>query len=143
MTPQNIPSANHVARYCKPSQIGSSGAIRGEAFGLRKEKNEEYLSCNWLEYLKKPDRSAEIREVCRVLRNKKFTLKNNGRIAVLNVGEVILHVKEILSIPLSILHMGGKEDPSYSGIYGLKDETTAFAVQSEIASKITDTYSPG
>jgi hypothetical protein len=57
MKDQPIPDTDHVARYCKASTV-EDGEISAAAFMLRED--ERYLSVNWLEELKLPNRAAEI-----------------------------------------------------------------------------------
>ena len=44
-----LPDADHVSRYCKPSTV-QDGKVQPNAFFFR--DGEDYLSVNWLEYLK-------------------------------------------------------------------------------------------
>ena len=54
MTKSLIPGQDNMARYCRPHQVVNGLPIHS-AFLLRFKNNsaEEYLSANWIEYLKK------------------------------------------------------------------------------------------
>lgn len=86
MSPQRVPDSDHISRYCGGSHV-EDDEVSGVAFMLR--DNEDSLSVNWLEFLQLPDRQGEVREVCRVLRDKGRSLGPTSVIAVLNVGEVL------------------------------------------------------
>jgi hypothetical protein len=119
-----VPIENHISRYCSASRLTEEGQVTGTAFQLR--ETDEYLSVNWLEFLQQANRQDEIQEVRRVL-NSKLTLTANAKIAVLNVGDILNHVR-IMSPDtrnLSVLHEPIEDDsvvndPSHSGIYGFR-----------------------
>ena len=127
MKGQQIPDADHVARYCRASTV-EDGEISAAAFMLR--HGEEYLSVNWLEELKRPNRATQIR-VLRELYARKFNRVGAGaRIAILNVG--VLRTNVELKSPdrwlLPVLHEPIiPDDPSHAGIYEVPydDETIA------------------
>ena len=84
-----LPESDHVSRYCGRGTLSESGDVTGTSFLLGPD--DEYLSVNWLEFLKLDSRQAEIEEVRRVL-STKLTLGAAAKIAKLNVGEVISYV---------------------------------------------------
>jgi len=120
MKGDKIPDQNHIARYCKPTQV-SDGQIQATAFMLR--TGEESLSVNWLEFLNCSSRESEITEI-RNLYSSKLSVGVRAKIAVLNVGEV--RQKVLTESPdgrnLEVIHDPLIDDPSHSGIYNLKQD---------------------
>ncbi len=94
MRGEQIPDADHISRYCGGSHVKPDGKISGVAFQIKERfgQPEEYLSVNWLEYLGKDNRQAEILEIRNILNNKLQHIGSKARIAVLNVGELRDHV---------------------------------------------------
>ncbi len=125
-----VPDTDHISRYCGGSQEKPDGTMSGKAFRLRKRSGEpeRYLSVNWLEFLNRNDRSAELDEITRVL-SRKLTLGSRAKIAVLNVGETRDHVRRNSEDKrvLRVLHEPEAGDPSHSGIFnfGLEDKAIA------------------
>ncbi len=126
MKNQLIPDIDHVARYCRASTV-EDGEISAAAFMLR--QGEEYLSVNWLEELKRPDRATQIRGL-QELYARKLRVGAGARIAILNVGALRTNVE--LKSPdkrlLPVLHEPIiPDDPSHAGIYEVPydDETIA------------------
>jgi hypothetical protein len=117
---------DHVSRYCSPIHA-PDGNIQATAFMLRQV--DENLSVNWLEYFKCSSRESEIAELRKVYSAKNLIIKVNGKIAVLNVGEVRETV--LAGSPdgrkLEILHDPEENDPSHSGIYNLKHDDEMIA----------------
>ena len=130
-----VPDQDHICRYCSATKCTENGQVTGSAFQLR--PTEEFLSVNWLEFLRLNDRQKEIREVRKVLR---LTPGAKAKIAVLNVGETITYIRtrSPYSRELSILHEPEKDDPSHSGIYGLRYDDHLIA--DLIAEIIQETY---
>jgi len=125
MKGDKIPDQNHIARYCKPTQV-SDGQIQATAFMLR--IGEESLSVNWLEFLNCLSRESEITEI-RNIYSAKLSVGVHAKIAVLNVGEVC---KKVLTESqdkrnLEVIHNPEKDDPSHSGIYNLKQDDELIA----------------
>jgi len=127
-----IPDTNHVSHYCGGSHVKPDGSISGVAFRLRdlNGKIEEYLSVNWLEFLRKDDRKSEIDEIRKIFSIKLNRLGSKSKIAVLNVGKTRSHVKrnsEDRRI-LQVLHEPEKSiDESHSGIHGYRLEDIMIA----------------
>src|SRR3990167_699810 len=125
MKGDKIPDQNHIARYCKPTQV-SDGQIQATAFMLR--TGEESLSVNWLEFLNCSSRESEITEI-RNLYSSKLSVGASAKIAVLNVGEV--RQKVLTESPdgrnLVIIHYPLIDDPSHSGIDNLKQNDELIA----------------
>ncbi|MGR3175800.1 MAG: hypothetical protein ACUZ8N_14565 [Candidatus Scalindua sp.] len=116
---------NHIARLCLRKHV-ENDQIQATAFHLR--PSEDYLSVNWLEYLKCSNRDREIVEIQKVY-SAKLEIKPPAKIAVLNVGEVREKVRtgsqdernlEVLHEPLPDPSHPEIVDPSHSGIYNLK-----------------------
>ena len=74
-----LPDQDHVARYCKPSSIGTDGLPKVAAFELR--ERDSSLSVNWIEYFGR-DRQFSLQEIRQVIQ---ITLRPSGRFAVLGV----------------------------------------------------------
>ena len=137
MKGQVVPDSDHVARYCQASKI-EYGEIQATAFMLR--ESEEYLSVNWLENLKCPDRTSEIRALQDVYSRKFNRVGTTAQIAVLNVG--VLRNKIAYESPemrqLRVLHEPiMPDDPSHTGIYGFSsaDEIIAELIAQTILEK--------
>ncbi len=79
MSETPLSDQDHVARYCKPTAMGTDGLPKVSAFELREQDSS--LSVNWLEYFG-PDRAISIQQIRQVIR---ITLRPNGRFAVLGV----------------------------------------------------------
>ena len=105
-----IPHTDHVARYCPPSTV-EDGVPTSNSFRLR--ANEEYLSVNWIEHSGRHMPTA-VDTVRVAFQNKGYSLRRNGRFAVLNVGQIVSTVRAALS--LRVEHMPECDDPSHSGI---------------------------
>jgi hypothetical protein len=135
-----IPPQDHVSRYCSPICCTEGGQVTGVAF--RPRENDRYLSVNWLEILGLATRSKELEEVSRIFLAKGFELKSSGKMAVLNVREVVDYVTNNSPdrIKLHILHDPDGLDQSHSGIYGYRFDDHLIA--DLIAETVQDTYSP-
>lgn len=127
MKGDKIPDQDHVARYCKPTQV-SDGEIQATAFMVRSV--DKHLSVNWLECFKCDSRENEIAELRKIYSEKFKNIRPSAKIAILNVGEVCEKVLkessdrrriEILHDPTppTPFHTG---DPSHSGIYNLRND---------------------
>jgi hypothetical protein len=128
MKGETIPDQHHIARFCKPTQA-PNGQVQATAFMLR--PGEESLSVNWLEFLSTSSREAEIEEL-RNIYSRKLKVGTGARIAALNVGDMRAEV--LAESPdrrnLRVLHdpqYGTVNDPSHSGIHGLKPDDELIA----------------
>ena len=108
-----IPRDNHVARYCSPARCDGD-EIYEEAFLPR--ENERGVSVRWLECFS-GGREARIRRIRKDICAGNFTLKKDGRFAVLQVGAV----REIPAA-LDVEHVPEDGDPSHSEIRGWPDD---------------------
>jgi hypothetical protein len=132
MTNQPLPDDDHISRYCKPSTV-DDGIPMFTAFIPRQD--EDHLSVNWLEYFGETELNAAVERVREVFHSKGFTLRPNGRFAVLNVEAARTAVHEAVGRTLNIDHLPLSDDPSHSGILGYSSEDLAVAV--ELAALIT------
>jgi len=114
MKGDRLPPEDHIARYCGGSHISEDGHIAPTAFHLR--PGEEYVSVQWLEYLKQMDRFSEIREVRRIL-GERLKMGISARIAVLNCRELCTHVEQAADLSIRVLHEPALDDLSHSGIH--------------------------
>lgn len=117
MKGQIIPDSNHIGRYCSARTV-DNGEITAAAFMLR--KTELYLSVNWVEELKQPDRITEIREL-QDLYSRKLKVGSTARIAILNVGAFRNKVARESSDGrlLQVTHEPEFDDPTHAGIHGI------------------------
>ncbi len=123
---QDIPDEHHVARYCgRQKQIIEDGKVLGvqpQFFTLRAEKKppETYLSCDWMEFFSE-DRDEQLDGVCKALTGKMDKIGKTAKIAIMSVSSIKScgnkHSKKI-----KILQK--KKTSSYSGIYGLPQDSS-------------------
>ncbi len=116
MTGDELPNADHVVRYVKPSSVQRSIVNAAEFIG-----GINGISVNWLEFFQGETRDTQLSEVRQLIQ---LTIRPNGRFARLNVGAT----KECVSAAgryLSFLHdpqdsrPPHRADPSHSLIQGL------------------------
>lgn len=125
MKDEPVPQEDNISRYCGGSHI-QGGEIDGTAFRLRKGY-DEFLSTNWLEFLKLGRRHEEIREIRRVLAAK-MKVGSTAIIAVCNVGELLRHVEATTGgTVLEVTHQPEEIDPSHAGIFGYSFEEDLIA----------------
>ena len=130
MKGDDLPAADHIVRYVKPSMIEEDGTANGAEFRLRPHRPDESgVSVNWLEVFAS-DKAHQLAEVRRLFRPN---VKNRGRFAELNIGAVREKVAEVLET-LRIIHdpldsqNGYEEDPSHAEITGLPRGDTDLAM---------------
>lgn len=123
MSEASLPDQDHVARYCKPSAMGTDGLPKVAAFELR--ERDSSLSVNWLEYFGTA-REPAIQEIRQVIQ---ITLRPNGRFAVLGVAaakEAVIagggSSPDVFSSPHS-------NDPSHASISGYTIDDFDVAVE--------------
>ena len=121
-----LPTDDHLSRYCKPTAVGQDGLPMAAAFELG--PGEGHLSVNWLEYFGAPDPEAAVDRVRNAFHTKGYRLGRNGRFAVLNVGAVKTTVSETVERPVRIEHLPIEDDESHSGILGYTADDLAAAV---------------
>ena len=129
MKGDTIPDDHHITRLCLPKHVEDE-QIQATAFHLR--PIDDYLSVNWLEFLKCSSREREIDEI-RKTYMAKLDVRPRAKIAVLNVGTVRYKVLtesedyrnlQVLHNPLIDTEIN---DPSHSGIYNLKQDDEVIA----------------
>ena len=145
MKDEPVPDTDQISRYCRGGSLGD-GQVTGASFQLRTKEDgskEEYVSVNWLEFLGKKGRKAEIAEVRRVL-STKMTPGGTAKLAVLHVGDVREYVAN--NAPdrrmLRILHRPDEPpempDPSHSGIFDTESDEDM--IVELIAERVRETY---
>ena len=130
MTGVPVPNSDHVVHYCSPSNVDKEeGLPTARAFFPR--DHGKYLSVNWLEYLKKPDIDSAVACVRPVLA-KKIMLRSNGRLAVLNVGQVKSAARAAGNTALDFEHRPEPNDESHAVLTGYSsgDIAVGLALQS-------------
>lgn len=98
------------------------------------KEGEDYSSVNWVEYLAEPDMASAIQQIRQVLRKKGYTLRKNGRFAVLNVGDAKTAVEEGVHHSLRVEHLPLPNDQSHAGIF--MSNVDDFAVAAELAALV-------
>ena len=111
-----IDDEDHIARYCKPTSIGSNGLPLASAF--EPKMNHNHLSVNWLEYFNRPDLDQAVDCVRQAFRDKEYGTSANGKFAVLRVGEVKTAISRLSSRPARVEHLPEGNDQSHSGVFG-------------------------
>jgi hypothetical protein len=121
MKGDDLPAADHIVRYIKPSMIEEDGTANGADFRLRPNRPDETgVSVNWLEAFD-ADKRQQLVEVRRLFR---MDVRKTGRFAELNIGSVTEAVAGELAT-LRVVHdpldaEGDFEaDPSHAEITGL------------------------
>lgn len=134
MSGVEIDEEHHISRYCKPSSI-SNGLPLASAFALKEQ--DEHLSVNWLEYFREPDLTQAIDCVRRAFLDKDYTIRPNGRFAVLRVGEVKAAISDLSPRPARIEHLPEEDDPSHCGVFGYtaSDELIALEITRLVCAK--------
>ena len=122
---RTLADSQHVARYCRPRDIGSDSTPIPTAFRLR--PGEEYLSTNWLEHFHDSERSTQIDGVRRSLSGKGFRFSRSAAFAVLNVGSATTQCGDALNVDIQFVVLGESHDPSHTGIYGYVAQNAAVA----------------
>lgn len=125
MKGDNIPPTDHVAHYCYGKMIDGDQIL---AAGFLPRPGEDFLSVNWLEWLRCPDRSSEINEIRRRYAAN-FSLRKKDKIALLNVGTTCLKVATESADRrcLKATHEPELTDDSHSGLWGYTYNDTMIA----------------
>jgi len=116
----NIPDDNHIARRCpRDKQLIVEGEFKGinpSFFELRLYKQEDYLSCNWLEFFT-GNFQVNLKEVKETILSKLTKpVEKIDKVIVMNVG-IIKKIGKAQGLSIRVLHEN-KKDPSYSAIRG-------------------------
>jgi hypothetical protein len=120
--PQTIPDEHHLSRHAGFRSIISlpNGSRIVSSHLFRLKEGEEYISVDWLEYFQ-----CDYRERLDRIRN---ALEARYRIVGVKSGLAIVNIHEIKIAgrnnqrELSVMTTGDQNDPSHSGIYGLRFE---------------------
>jgi hypothetical protein len=119
----DVPNSDHVARYCNPQRVirdPITKAITGlfpQAFELRQEIKETYLSTHWMESFAAVV-DTQFKKVVAALRKKHPNVRPLGAFARLNAGRV-LQAGAARNLSIRIRDRSSSNDPGYSGIYGM------------------------
>lgn len=122
---RDVPKTDHVARYCNPQRVirnPQTKAVEGvwpEAFALRVEVQETYISTHWMERFSE-DVDAQFGAVVRALRKKFVTygVKRRAAIARVNAG-LVVEAGSLRGHAIRIRDRSTAHDPGYCGIYGV------------------------
>lgn len=120
---EDVPNTDHVARYCNPQRVirdPNTHAITGvfpQAFALRPEIKESYLSTHWMESFA-VDIDAQFQAVVAALRDKLVKVRPEAAVARLNVGCVVQE-GAMRELSIRIRDRSNQNNPGYSGIYGM------------------------
>lgn len=136
MTGDDLPNADHIARYCPPRQI-ADGLPLTSAFVLRAQ--DSHLSVNWLEFFDAPNLTDAVDEM-RAAFGAAFDLRPNGRFAVLNVRNAKLVARAQLRRSVRIQHLPTDDNPAHSGIAGYSATDTGVAVGLAYLASAGDIY---
>lgn len=121
MEGENIPNTDHVSRLCFRKFIDGD-SIEASAFFPRPGV-DEYLSVDWLEFLKCQNRDEEIIRLREVL-STRLKLRRKEKIAILNVGQMCGNVEANTrdNRKLEVKHEPRKNDDPHSGIYNVIED---------------------
>ena len=120
-----LPDQDHVTRYCSPMRV-ENGLPLAVAFEPREQ--DQFLSVNWLEYWGELDLDASLDQVRKELQ-RDLQVKNEGRLAVLNVSEVKLAIEQVTRRPSSITHQPTTTMESHAGVFGFARSDFEVAVE--------------
>jgi hypothetical protein len=116
----DVPDADHVARYCGNQSVERDPktklilGVYPQAFSLRVQRNEQYLSIYWMEYFSDTI-DTQFQGAVAALRNKPFTLSNAGAFARLNAKRVRA-AGTTRGHMLRIRDRSSSKDPGYASI---------------------------
>jgi len=125
-----IPESDHVGIHCQPLQM-LDGEPEPSLFEPRLDNSETYLSCAWLEFAELPNRPEQIKEVCRQMVQCPWsrTLRKSHKLALLNVGESKIRIRQIVESDLEFLHHPVTGYESHSGIHGIEAEMDSISME--------------
>ena len=143
MNSTDLPDSGHVVRYARPTAVREDGRVDGSAFRLR--GGDTGLSVNWLECFAPLTRPQQLDEVRRLSR---IEMRQNGRLAELNVGAAKMHVRQQLPVIRFVAAPLPKDDPyeadpSHSEIVGLPaGESLEAALVGDMIAECVSTVHP-
>ena len=92
---------------------------------------EDDLSVNWLEYFGPDEMEVNVDNVRKVFQKKSYSLRPNGRFAVLRVGVAKTAIEATYGNLLQFEHEPWDDDPSHSAIRGYSQGD--FMIATELA----------
>ena len=110
---------HHVSRYCKPSTV-EDGMPGVSAFEM--EAGHSHLSVNWLEFYESNNKGECISRIRQEYLDNGYTLRKNGRFAVLNVGNSLDKNRSSTAPDIRFLYWPQNGYVSHSGIFGYTSE---------------------
>lgn len=113
---REIPDSDFVARFCAPVNLDANGRPTGAAFQTRPQ-DQGRLSCAWVECLSGPPAAAQAAAVRANLWPRVAGYDTNGRIGLLNAGEVRALVAD--SQRLDVAHWPNVKNPCHSAVAGV------------------------
>lgn len=113
MTGDPLPDAHHIARYCS-SWMVEDGLPTWRAFAPNEEGGA--ISVNWLDFFAAPDLRSTV-GMMRVTFGARYTLRRNGRFAVLNVGRA--KPATLRLSPIQIEHAPTDDNPAHAEVIGV------------------------
>lgn len=113
-----VPDTDHVARHVPPGkQDGDEASM--DAFTLRLDADEDFLSVDWLEKSGQTALVDQLKHVVIQLAGRRRTVKPSDRLARLNVGNSKAVVDSMCEVAIDFLYLGKGGTDTYSGIYGI------------------------
>ena len=135
MKGDHLADPHHATRYCKPSCVQHGQPTVG-AFEIG--GNEQHLSVNWLEYFAasgNTSRTQQMQSIREAFHEKPFSLRPNGRFAVLNVGLSKRQITAAHGRSIDFLHWPEDKEESHSGVFGYGPDD--LAIQLELKNLVT------
>jgi hypothetical protein len=125
-----LPSADHVVRYCSGGRIRSNGTPGPGAFY---PDDDGYMSVYWLEFARIKDEAARWADIRARMTASRITLRATGKLAKLPVDKTRRDVLAEFGRRLAIKHMpvlddgGPPPDASHCGIHGIPKDSLEIA----------------
>jgi hypothetical protein len=142
MAYQKVPDSDHVARYCNPQRVIRDPrtlavtGVRPQAFELRPEIKETYLSTYWMEFPPSDQATVDtqFRTVLTTLRRKHPNVRSNGAFARLNAGRIVQSGSS-RGHSIRVLCRSKRSDPGYTGVYGMPLDNSDSILLAELANE--------
>lgn len=142
MAYQKVPDSDHVARYCNPQRVIRDPrtlavtGVRPQAFELRPEIKETYLSTYWMEFPPSDQATVDtqFRTVLTTLRRKHPNVRSNGAFARLNAGRIVQSGSS-RGHSIRVLCRSKRSDPGYTGVYGMPLDSSDSILLAELANE--------
>jgi hypothetical protein len=139
----SVPKTDHVARYCNVQRVirdpitNKITGVRPQAFELRQKDKETYLSTYWMEFPcenASTNVDAQFRAVVTALRRKHPNVRPEAAFARLNVDRVV-QAALVRQLPIRILCLPKRNDPGYTGIYGMPRDNSDSIFLAQLANE--------